>query len=216
MNRLKTFFIVVFIMISPWFISIMGQYQNINKTNFEVLNLGQYEIDEINTLRGELWNVSLNRSFSKLVINKYIFYFQELSKRYFETFDPHFLFFVGNKQFLLNTQSQGLLYFTYFILIAYLFFKSDYKNKKLLISLVFTMPLLGAFSETEFELITKVPFFMILSIAAAEGFNNLLFKKKYFIVYLIVFLLIFEFIKFGHYFYFIYPIDQIKYLSNFK
>lgn len=196
---------IFFILISPWFLvlsknSNTSLYKTVRIINFK----NEVNKDQINILRGEMLKSKVPNIVGRIVINKFSFYFSEVSKRYLETFDPQYIFFNGDLNINKSTKSSGVLYLSFLPLILTGIYISLLNKDKLKIFLLMISPLLGSFVEPHYENISRIPVFLMLSYFSVIGLLYILKKKKW-LAYLIVFLILFEFSRFIHDFLIHYP-----------
>jgi len=196
---------ILFILVSPWLWvliknSSLDLYRNIKTINFnnEVIK------DQINISRGEILKTKVPNIVGRVIVNKFSFYGLEITKRYLETFDPQYLFFNGDLDMNKSTRSNGPLYLSIFPLILIGIYVSLVNKEKLKVYLLGMFSLLPAFIENHYETVTRIPIFILLSYFSAVGLTYL-YKKKKWLVFLIMFLILFEFSRFVHDFFIHYP-----------
>lgn len=202
--RLILLFILL-ILISPWFFLLARNY-NILKTQ-QVRNLTiSDKIEEVNILQ----NQAREKNFgflSRLVVNKYTFYFKDLVFKYLESFDADFLFFKGDLDLYKSTRNTGALHLSYLpiIVIGFLTLIKIRKNKlkDAVLALFFLTPLLAVLKAPHYETIYRIPFLVILTLIASIGFLEII-KYRYLSVVYILFL-IFELLRFINDFLYYYP-----------
>lgn len=192
----KKIIIVLFILVltSPWFnIFLKNRRQLLPLENINKINHQQILLDETNTLRGEMENVT-NKYFARALVNKFTVRAFDYTDLYFQNFDPHYLFFVGTNDETENTGFDGPLYLTLLPLFLYGLYKS--KNKFLKVLLVIS-PFLTLYYLSPKSLVLNIPLFILISIFASIGFVNMYKNKKAISIFLISYF-IFEFAKFFH------------------
>ncbi|OGM19078.1 hypothetical protein A2686_00760 [Candidatus Woesebacteria bacterium RIFCSPHIGHO2_01_FULL_38_10] len=195
----------VIVLTSPWFWITVRNFSLIFPIKFEFITpSSQSLIEEVNTLRGELSVVSISPILARAVMNKINVYFFEVSRRYFESYDPQFLFFMGDLDVVKSTHSTGpifliLLPLTIIGILSYLS-----KKKRFLIFLLLVTPVPAVFDTVHYGVVLRIPLFLVLSYIAVLGFTKVLENKKILAVVLILFFL-FEFFRFFHDYYDHYP-----------
>lgn len=202
------FFILV--LISPWFyigLANKGYFYNFNKPQ---LTFSQVE-DEVNKFQGEGNRVGV--PFTRLVVNKYSMMFRQSVKRYLESYDPRFLFFVGGLEYKNSIRQSGVIFLGFLPLILYAVYMSFnlWSNKKRLTfySALFLSPIPSVFLSGHYDVLAKIGFLLALTYLAAEGF--MLTNKKHRIIWFIItFFILLELINFYHNFYLHYPMEFEK------
>jgi hypothetical protein len=196
---------IVLVFISPWFWIMTRNLVVSTPQKFKLLTINNELLkDRTNTLRGELLKENVPNTISKLVVNKFTIYSFEISHRYFETFDPQYLFFVGDLDLTNSTRSSGPLYLAFLPLTLVGIFTSLKLRRKAVLFLLLLTPVPASFIITHYETISRIPVFLVLTFFAAIG-QVIFFKKRIVITFLLVALLIFEFFRFTHDFHYHYP-----------
>jgi hypothetical protein len=196
---------IVFIVISPWFWVLIRNFEIVFPPTFKLLTISNELLkNETNTLRGEMIKENVPNIFSKLVINKFTIYSFQISHRYFETFDPQYLFFIGDLDLKKSTQSGGPLYLAFLPLIMVGLIASLEKRTKAVLILLLLTPIPASFVITHYETISRVPIFLVLTYLAIFGLLRL-FKVRKVIALLLILLLLFEFLRFSHDYFYHYP-----------
>lgn len=203
--RSNNWFLILFLLISPWFWIIVRNRNTIFPFSFKFLSIdNQLLIEETNNLRGELLNADVPGNLSKFVVNKFTTYTFELTRRYLETFDPQYLFFIGDLDLTKSTHSTGPLYLSFLPLIIVGLFDLIQKKKRLLIFILLLTPVPASFIQNHYETLSRIPVFLLLTYVAVIGLVKLR-KTRKILTLLLVVLLIFEFFRFSHDFVFHYP-----------
>jgi hypothetical protein len=200
----KVFYLyIILVLLSPW---IWVMARNMYLFKLPTLSLVSIKepafIDEINTLRGESQEVGLGL-IGRLEVNKITFYTKSIFERYLESYDPHYLFFVGDFSLLRSTRNSGPLYVSLLpLIIAGLYYslKERTKISNIFLCLLLLAPLPSSFLSAHYDTLTRIPFFIILTFFASFGFWKIYPKKKIWIGLLAV-LLFFEITRFYHFFY---------------
>jgi len=178
------------IITSPWFITLSVNSQMINYTLPPRLIISnQHFVDNINTLRGELGPTNM---ISKLLVNKPVFFAKEVFQRYFESFDPSFLFFKGDPETTKSSHLAGAIYLSFLPFFLY----GAYKNKPLILLLI-VLAVPAAFFAPHFETLTRIPFLIGLTYLTALGTQKAYEKDKR-IFFILVAFLFFEILRFFH------------------
>jgi hypothetical protein len=205
-NNLVAGIIFIFIiLISPWlWVLVKNSNPSLYKT-VRIINFkNEVSKDQINILRGEMLKSKVPNVIGRVIVNKFSYYFMQVTKRYLETFDPQYLFFNGDLNINKSTKSNGVIYLSFLPLIFTGIYISLINKDKLKIFLLLISPLLAAFVDPHYESISRIPVFIMLSYFSAIGFLYL-FKKKKWLALLITFLIFFEFSRFVHDFLIHYP-----------
>lgn len=206
MRRIIWLFII-FILISPWFWVFSKNYKLLSlRQERSVCIQDPIFIDRINALRGESQKAGLPFG-GRPLVNKVTFCAKDIIERYLESFDAHFLFFVGDLDFKKSTRSSGPLYLSFLPLILFgLFYLLKDKNdlkRKIFVFLLIT-PLPSAFILSHYESLSKIPLFLVLTFLASFGFSKL-FSQRRFLAILFIVTLLFETARFYHDFFLHYP-----------
>lgn len=196
---------IVSIVISPWFWVISRNFGLIFPQDLKLLTISNELLkDETNTLRGELIKESFPNIISKLVVNKFTIYSFGISRRYFETFDPQYLFFTGDLDLQKSTRASGPLYLAFLPLILTGVCVALKTRRKIILLLFLLTPIPASFVMAHYETISRLPVLLVLTYFAALGLLKL-FKGRKVIAFLLIMLLIFEFFRFTEDFFYHYP-----------
>ena len=170
-------------------------------------------VDEIINKRNSFSSTS--QSIERLYHNKATAISTAFLKNYFQSISPSFLFFNINQANLRHSiSSTGLLFLTFFPLLIYGFFKSDYKNKVskfflfwlLVAPLPAALTLNGGTHPTRLFLML-VPLCYFISLGTINIFKT---KNKVSLLILIIFSLSAEIFLFCHEYYIHYSKDTAK------
>lgn len=204
-NLFQVSIFVIIFLLSPWFWVLVRNYSIVFPLRFEIVRPSDVEIvEQINTFRGEAISGNIQSFFARVLINKITFYSSETIKKYLLSFDFQPLFFYGDPDIAKSTHASGPLYLTLIPLIVVGVFFYVKIGKKILIVLTLLSLVPTAFLKDSFDVVTRMPFFLLLSWLASYGFI-LLVKKRKIIAFLLVLFFVFEFIRFSHDFYNHYP-----------
>lgn len=134
---------------------------------------------------------------ARMFVNKVSYYSLEVLKRYFETFDPQYLFFTGDLDITKSTRTSGPIYLAMLplILAGVYSFLSAGKIRPLVLLAILSIP--PSLIEVHYETISRIPVFLVLSYFAACGLTKLVKTKRTWAVLLLI-LFLFEFSRFVH------------------
>lgn len=209
-NKLLLLVFLLFTITSPWFWLLIRNFRPIITNNrFFNSPTNQLLTDEINTYRGEMLDDKIISPIPKLLVNKFTLYTFGVIHRYLETFDPQYLFFVGQPGFEFSTQTTGPIYLSYLPLIILGLFLNSKKRRKVLLLILFLSPLPASFIYSHYDTFLRIPVFLILTFLATVGFMRLVKIKKVMAV-CIISLMLFEFLRFTNDYYFHYPRKVIE------
>ncbi len=198
---------LIFTLISPWFWVFSRNYKLLSPPYEQLVCIEDpVFIEQINVLRGESNRAGLSFG-GRLLVNKLTFCAKSAFDRYLESFDPHFLFFVGDLSLEKSTRSTGPLYLSFLPMIIFGFFcllKNKGGFRKRVIIFLLLAPIPASIVLAHYESITRIPLFLLLTFLASFGFWEI-FSRKRVIAILLIFLFIFETSRFFHDFYFHYP-----------
>jgi hypothetical protein len=203
-NPVIALIFLVFLLSSPWYTVILTNLYILPAKDIHPLNLNdQVIIYQIDSDRGELIRSGVPGPISKLLINKVTYYSYEIMQRYFETFDPKYLFFTGDLDTRKSIQSSGPIYLSFLPPILTGIYTSLVGKRKVIL-LLFATPTLGAMVQAHYETISRIPALIVLTYFAAIGLVYI-FGKNRRLAFPVLILMFFEFVRFGHNFLVHYP-----------
>lgn len=172
---------ILFCLLSPWFFLLIANPNSFGLNSNFIKSSSHEALTEINAYQSQ-------SVIGKLVSNKPLYMAREMATRYFETFDPRYLFLEGDLNPNRTTHKNGPIFVSIFVL-AILFPKRRFWKWGFL-TLIPTI-----FFNEHFFTPSKLLFFVFLSYLAGLELN-LLFKsdKKWFWTFFMA--LSFEFIYF--------------------
>lgn len=195
--------------LSPWFWVLAKNPADFKINTNKLYQLkNEARIYEINTFRGEAKAAGLG-ILARLSVNKFTWFFKEISGRALESFDPYFLFFKGDLNIKRSSWVFGPVFWFLLPSVFLGFISLSEKQKRKSIVLLLLTAFFGAFFEDHYYSSSRIPIFLIFNWLAARGLINFFSKKntgdlRFFkILYLLI--TIFEFFRFVHDFYFHYP-----------
>ena len=191
---------------SPWFITLTANSKFDQHPPKRLTISDQHFIDNVNSLRGQLDNPKSIAS--RLVVNKYVFFGKEMITRYFDSFDPSYLFFTGDPDITKSSHFAGTIYVS---LLPFLILSLLHNKRLALVVLVSALP--PIFVLQHYETISRIPFLVVLSLVAAIGMAKMLRTNKTLLILLLL-LLTFEVLRFLHNFTFHYPTDLARLIFN--
>ena len=202
---IQTAVFVILIVLSPWFWVISKNYKELRNTKLELIDINSDRyLTQINFYQSEANKKGLG-IIGKLLVNKITFRVKEYSVRFIESYDLNYLFLEGDLDYKKSTRSNGPLYFSLFPIIIFGFINL-YKQKNKLYLFIYFLPVISINFQQHFETLSRLPFIIGLTYIASVGTVKLYSLKKAKTVRTIyLFVLLFDILRFFHYFYFHYP-----------
>ena len=206
-------FLLVFL-VNPWIFVFSRNLDYFFPLRISFVSLeNQVFIDNVNTLRGELIQSQFPVMISRLLINKFVMCGFEITTRYLQTFDISYLAFWGDVDLLKSTHASGPLLLSVLFLAAVGIYFSINKNKNFrLLLLLIVSPIPASFISIQYESISRIPVFIMLSVLAYIGLCEILTRRKV-VFWILALVLVFEFIRFTHDFSYHYPgrlVEQLQ------
>ncbi|RJR25695.1 hypothetical protein C4578_01155 [Candidatus Microgenomates bacterium] len=211
MTKKVTAIFLALVFISPWFWLFVRSPGALIPRKEDLYQRNTHEfISEVNSFQSESRKQNIGL-WGKIIVNKATFLFKDAITRYSESFDFHFLFIEGDLDVKKTTRASGPLYLSFLPFIAYGFALCFKKKDYWPIFFVFISPALAAFFNQHYETLSRIPFILSLTALAAMGINAFSKLKGYFFLKSVfIFFLIFEFLRFVHYYFMHHPYLLLK------
>lgn len=184
------------VLLSPWlWIAIKNiSIHQVIPVSLNPISVDHVFVTEVNNLQSQTRLAGIG-IIGRIIVNKYTWWIHEFSSRYFESFDPNFIFFTGDLDPVKSTRNTGPLLLSMMPLILVGAF--IYKPKILLIAL-FISAIPGGFISAHFESISRIPVYICLTLLATLGMNYI-YRKRLSAGYFIIILMLFEWSRLLHF-----------------
>lgn len=192
--------------LSPWFWIYLFNFKTISTLKMKPLVVGnQVLVSEVNTLRGEAVKAGFG-TVGRIVVNKITWPLKEMLGRYLESFDGHFLFVEGDLDKNKSTRTSGPIFLAVLPFAVYGFYLYYRNQQNSIPTLVLLFPIIGTFFDQHYETTSRLLFILGLTWIATYGLTSFSkMKDRRLIKAFFLIFLIFEYLRFIHYFFLHYP-----------